>query len=127
MMSTCNEGGESFLFFCLHGPCVLISLQSTHSDRFPRDTITVARMVLGTPTCAIAVPSGIRSLAHVARVKERIGLSAVTSSFLNRWRLIYLSLAGRDGLPTAQRLSLLAREFPVTSHNLLHLYIVIVP
>jgi hypothetical protein len=117
MMSTCNEGGEFLLLslFCVSRPCDLISWQSIFSTRYPRDTTTLARVVLAMLTCAIAAPLGILSLVHVSRAKERNGSSAATSfPLLNYCRLIHLSIAGRNGLPTAQRLCLPGREFLAT-------------
>ena len=120
MMGSCDGGSE--FFNCLH-VLPLISyliLQNMHCLHYNRDTSTMAPKVLTTPTCASAAPSGIRSLVHVPHAKERYGLRAVTLCplFNLRW-LMYLSIAGRSGWPTAQRLCLPGREFLEKAENLL--------
>jgi hypothetical protein len=80
----------------------------------------MAPKVLTTPTCASAAPSRIRSLVHVPRAKECHGLRAVTlCPLFNLQWLMYLSIAGRNGGPTAQRLCLPGRESLEKAENLL--------
>jgi hypothetical protein len=121
MMSTCWGGRQFFFFVCMSRPCGLIYLQGSTSIRCPRDTCTVAlKEVLRTPTCASAVPSGIRSIVHVLHAKEKNGLRVAASCpLLNRWWLMYLSIAGQNGRPTVQRPCLPDREFLVASGHLL--------
>jgi hypothetical protein len=83
MMATCDGGSESsglFPIVCASGPCGHWSylFQITHFLRCPQETCTtMARTVVPTPTCAIAIPSHIRSLVHVVHAKDRNGIRAV--------------------------------------------------
>lgn len=58
----------------------------------------LALKVLRTPSCAFALPSGIRSIVHVPHAKERNGLRrAVTlCPLLIRWWLMYLAVLSRS-------------------------------
>jgi hypothetical protein len=96
LMATCDGGSEFFQLFACPGLVASFLLQSTHSRRWPRDTCTMARTVLPTPTCATVIPLDIRSSVHAARAKDRNGLrAAIICSRLSR--LTYLSLVGRNG------------------------------
>jgi hypothetical protein len=89
------------------------------SRRSPLGPRTVPLEVAKRPTCAIAIPSGIRSLVPVPPAKEGDMLRAVTFCPSQPQWLMYLSLAGRHGWPAAQRHCLPRRKFLVAAENIL--------